>query len=157
MPRLLLPLFFLLLPLGEIAGFILVGRRIGVWPTLGLVVLSAVVGIMLIRVQGLGALARLRRAAAEGGEPGKALLDTAMIVLAGFLLLVPGFLTDLIGLLLFLPPFRRWLWNRFKRNFTVVDITAGPRRSPPDDGPQRVIDLDEDEFRRDDRDGGRGL
>ncbi|MFC3073919.1 FxsA family protein [Shinella pollutisoli] len=157
MPRLLLPLFFLLLPLAEIAGFILVGRRIGVWPTLGLVVLSAVAGVVLIRVQGFGALARLRQAAAGGDEPGRALLDTAMIVLAGFLLLIPGFLTDIIGLLLFLPPFRRWLWNRIRRNFVVVDISAGPRRSPPDDGPQRTIELGEDEFRRDERDGGRGL
>lgn len=157
MPRFLLPLFFLLLPLAEIAGFILVGRRIGVGPTLGLVVLSGVAGVVLIRVQGLGAIILLRQAAAGGGEPGKALLDTAMIVLAGVLLLIPGFVTDIIGLLLFLPPFRHWLWNRIRGNFTVIDITAGPARRPPGDGPQRTIDLDEDEFRRDGGDRGRGL
>lgn len=157
MARILLPLFFLLLPLAEIAGFVLVGQRIGVAATLGLVLLSAVAGVVLIRLQGLGALARLRQAAAEGGEPGKALLDTAMIVLAGVLLLIPGFITDVIGLLLFLPPFRHWLWRRIRRNFVVVDISAGPRRSPPDDGPQRIIELGEDEFSRDGRDGGRGL
>ena len=149
MTRLLLPLLILALPLAEIACFILVGRRIGLWPTLGLVVLSGVAGIVLMRLQGFGVLARLRRTGAEGGVPGKELLDAAMIVLAGVLLLIPGFLTDIVGLALFIPPVRTFLWNRLVRNIVVVDLSAAPRRPPPRDGPERIIDLDEDEFRRD--------
>ena len=70
MLRLLLPLFFLLLPLAEIACFILVGRRIGLFPTLSLVVFSAVAGVVLMRIQGFGVLARLRQSAQEGRAPG---------------------------------------------------------------------------------------
>lgn len=151
MTRLLLPLFVLLLPLLEIAGFIVVGRRIGLMPTLGLVVLSALVGIMLMRLAGFGALTRLRRTGLDGGVPGRELFDTAMIVLAGLLLLIPGFFTDLIGLVLLIPPFRRLLWRRLTRNVVVVDLGGDPRRPPPGEEPQRTIDLGEDEFRRDGR------
>ena len=151
MLRLLLPLFFLLLPLAEIAGFIVVGRQIGLWSTLFLVVLSAVAGVVLMRVQGFGALARLRQTAQTGRAPGKELLDTAMILIAGILLLIPGFLSDIVGLALFFPPFRRFLWNRLMRNVVVVDI-GGKRPGPgPQTEPQRTIDLDDEDFRRDDR------
>ncbi|MCF3639961.1 membrane protein FxsA [Rhizobium sp. TRM95111] len=150
MLRLLIPFAVLLLPLAEIACFILVGRRIGLFPTLGLVVLAAAAGIVLMRIQGFGALMRLRQSAAEGKAPGREMLDAAMIVLAGLLLLIPGFLTDIVGLLLFLPPVRQWMWNRLIRN--VVIVTPGGSRggwhATPERDP-RTIDLDSDEFHRD--------
>ncbi|WP_411036230.1 FxsA family protein [Shinella sp. BYT-45] len=151
MMRFLVPLFVLLLPLAEIACFILVGRRIGLLATLSLVVLSAVAGIVLMRIQGFGVLARLRQAGQEGRAPGKELLDAAMILIAGILLLIPGFLTDLVGLALFLPPVRNFLWNRLMRNVVVVDIGGMRPGRRPQTGPQRTIDLDEDDFHRDDR------
>ncbi|MGJ7042551.1 UPF0716 protein FxsA [Shinella sp. BE166] len=155
MLRLLIPFFILLLPLAEIACFILVGRRIGLFSTLSLVVLSAVVGIVLMRIQGFGVLTRLRQSAQTGRAPGKELLDGAMIVVAGILLLIPGFLTDVVGLALFLPPVRTFLWNRLMRNVVVVDI-GGARPdngqgNRPKTGPQRTIELDETDFQRDDR------
>lgn len=157
MPRLLIPLFFLLLPLAEIACFILVGRRIGVFATLSLVALSAVAGIVLMRVQGFGVLARLRQSGQEGRVPGKEMLDAAMIMIAGILLLIPGFLTDIVGLALFLPPVRRFLWNRLMRNVVVVDTgEAGPHRRPQT-GRDRTIDLDESDFHRDGPRRGPGL
>ncbi|MCP8895844.1 membrane protein FxsA [Shinella daejeonensis] len=147
----LLPLFVLLLPLAEIAGFIVVGQHIGLWPTLSLVILSAVAGVVVMRAQGFGALARLRKTAGEGVLPGKELLDTAAIVLGGLLLFIPGFLTDLAGIALFFPPVRHWLWNRLRRSIVVVDISGG--RDPRRDGRDatRTIDLDSDDFHRDDR------
>lgn len=150
MLRRLIPLFILLLPLAEIAGFILVGQRIGLFPTLSLILLSAVAGIVLMRVQGFGVLTRLRQSGQEGRAPGKELLDAAMILIAGILLLIPGFLTDIIGLALFLPPVRGFLWNRLMRNVVVVDIGGmqSARRPGSNDG-QRTIDLDEDDFHRD--------
>jgi UPF0716 protein FxsA len=163
MLRLLLPIFFLLLPLAEITCFILVGRRIGLFPTLSLVVLSGVAGIVLMRIQGFGVLARVRLAGQEGRVPGKELLDAAMILIAGILLLIPGFLSDIVGIALFLPPVRTFLWNRLMRSVVVVDVGGmrrGPSAAPRGDGaagpgsvpgPQRTIDLDEDDFRRDDR------
>ena len=149
MLRRLIPLFILLLPLAEIACFILVGRRIGLFPTLSLVVLSAVAGIVLMRVQGFGVLARLRQSGQEGRAPGKELLDAAMILIAGILLLIPGFLTDIVGLALFLPPVRSFLWNRLMRNVVVVDIGGMAPGNRPRTDPQRTIDLDEDDFHRD--------
>ncbi len=149
MLRRLIPLFILLLPLAEIACFILVGRRIGLFPTLSLVVLSAVAGIVLMRVQGFGVLARLRQSGQEGRAPGKDLLDAAMILIAGILLLIPGFLTDIAGLALFLPPVRSFLWNRLMRNVVVVDIGGMRPGNEPRTGPQRTIDLDDDDFHRD--------
>lgn len=148
MIRILLPVFLLLFPLAEIACFIVIGRQIGLFPTLSLVILSGVAGVILMRVQGLGTLARLREAGRRGESPGRQLLDTAMIVVAGVLLLIPGFLSDIVGILLFLPPVRTWLWNRLVRNMVVVDVGGGRPWQEPSRGP-RTIDLDEDEFRRD--------
>lgn len=153
MLRTLLPLFFLLLPLAEIACFILVGRRIGLLPTLSLVVLSAVAGIVLMRIQGFGVLTRLRRSGQDGHAPGKELLDAAMILIAGILLLIPGFISDIVGLALFLPPVRTFLWNRLMRNVVVVNVGGmrPGREQPQSDGAQRTIDLDETDFHRDGR------
>ncbi len=151
MLRRLIPLFILLLPLAEIACFILVGRRIGLFATLSLVVLSAVAGIVLMRIQGFGVLARLRQAGQDGRAPGKEMLNAAMIMIAGILLLIPGFLTDIVGLALFLPPVRTFLWNRLMRNIVVVDIGGTHPGNRPQTGPQRTIDLDESDFHRDGR------
>jgi UPF0716 protein FxsA len=151
MIRRLIPLFILLLPLAEIACFIVVGRHIGLFSTLLLVVLSAVAGVILMRIQGFGALARLRQSAQGGQAPGKEILDTAMILIAGILLLIPGFLTDILGLALFLPPVRSFLWNRLMRNVVVVDINAATPGNQPKTGPQRTIDLDETDYHRDGR------
>ncbi|MCT7667250.1 FxsA family protein [Shinella kummerowiae] len=151
MLRRFVPLFILLLPLAEIACFIVVGRRIGLFPTLSLVVLSAIAGIVLMRIQGFGVLNRLRQSGQAGRAPGKELLDAAMILIAGILLLIPGFLSDIVGLALFLPPVRSFLWNRLMRNVVVVDIGGMPPGNRPKTDPQRTIDLDDGEFRRDDR------
>jgi UPF0716 protein FxsA len=151
MLRRLIPLFILLLPLAEIACFILVGRRIGLFATLSLVVLSAVAGVVLMRIQGFGVLARLRQSGQQGHAPGKEILDAAMIMIAGILLLIPGFLTDIVGLALFLPPVRAFLWNRLMRNIVVVDIGGTRPGNRPQTDPQRTIDLDESDFHRDGR------
>lgn len=155
MARLLLPIFLLLLPMAEIAGFILVGRWIGLWPTLLLVVLTTVAGSVLLRIQGLGALRRLGKN--EGAEAGRQIVHGALIVVAGILLIIPGFITGLMGILLFIPAIRDLAWKHFKKRIVVFSNMGGlgpdwtePSRSRPEvrDG---VIDLDDSEFHRDDR------
>ena len=80
------------------------------------------------------------------------MLDAAMIMIAGILLLVPGFLTDIVGIALFLPPVRSFLWNRLMRNVVVVNVGGmRPGREQPQTGPHRTIDLDEGDFHRDGR------
>jgi UPF0716 protein FxsA len=96
----------LALPLIEIALFIVVGGAIGVWPTLGLVVGAGVGGVAVIRMQGARALDRTRRAFDRHADPSAEVLGGALSVLAGILLIAPGFLTDIVAIALLLPPVR---------------------------------------------------
>lgn len=99
-------LLFALVPLIEIALFIQVGGVIGLWPTLGIVVTTAVAGAVLMRRQGRAALDRLQADLRRGADPGAALVQGAAILVAGVLLLTPGFFTDALGLALLFPPSR---------------------------------------------------
>ena len=107
-------------PVIEIAVFIEIGGRIGVWSTVGLIVLTAVIGTALLRHQGLSTLARARTSLDQGKLPVRELLDGVCLLIAGALLLTPGFVTDAVGALLLVPPLRwplqawavRWLMTR---------------------------------------------
>jgi UPF0716 protein FxsA len=148
LPFSLLPLLFVAIPISEIALFVVVGGRIGVLPTIGLVVLSAVAGSILMRWQGMKALARIQKELAADRVPGKELVQGVMILLAGLLLMMPGFLTDMLGLLLFIPPVRDAVWRFLSSRVNVQTFGTGfaqhgARRSEPG-----VVDLDEDEYRR---------
>ncbi len=120
-------LLILLLPILEIVGFIQVGDWLGAGPTIGLLALSAVVGVLLVRHQGLASLTRAQAAAARGEAPIGTVLDGFCAVLAGILLIIPGFLTDLLGLALLIRPLRRgigrWLLGRLGAGLPV--FTAG--------------------------------
>lgn len=152
MPRFLIALFVLLLPLLEIAGFVVVGSRIGALATVGLVILSALVGTVLLRVQGLGAMRRIQSEMAAGAEPGRQIVHGAMIMMAGLLLIIPGFITDIFGLLLFLPPVRDAVWSAISGRITVVGGVTGFSGARPSARPTRVIDLDERDYREIDGD-----
>ncbi|MET3662107.1 FxsA family protein [Aquamicrobium ahrensii] len=149
----LLPVFFLLLPLLEIAGFVLVGKQIGALATVGLVMLSTVAGGALLRHQGLGAMNRARAAMDAGKDPGLPLANSAMAVVAAILLIVPGFITSVIGVLILLPPARALFWKMFGRRvvFTSQFGAGGFRR----EGDSRTIELDSEDFSRDRQSGGR--
>ena len=134
-----LMLAFLAIPVIEIALFIQVGGLIGLWPTLGLVLLTALIGTMLVRSQGARTLAELRRSLAELSDPSEHLAHGAMILFAGALLLTPGFFTDILGFALLIPPVRlfvfSWLRSRVQiRGFAMGQTQARP---PADEG---VID-----------------
>jgi UPF0716 protein FxsA len=143
-------LLVLALPLLEIAGFVVVGRQIGVLPTLGLVIATAIAGSVLLRVQGFGVLSRIRKELDAGRDPSRELANGVMIALAGVLLLVPGFITDILGILLFLPPVRAFAWRQLRDK---VDVTTtfrsgagfGFTRTGPS-GRGKTIDLDEGQY-----------
>lgn len=126
---------FLLVPIIEIGLFIQVGGLIGLWPTLGIVVLTAIIGTSLVRSQGAQAMAELRGSMAELRDPMAPLAHGAMILLAGALLLTPGFFTDTCGLLLLIPKVRVWVMREFGKRVKVArfdmgtraGFTAGPR------------------------------
>lgn len=142
MPLILAFFPFILLIAAEIAAFILVGEALGVLPTVLLVFAMSALGIVLTRRQGLGALLRIRAELDAGRMPGEAMGHAAMIVLAGTLLIIPGFVTDAVGLLLFVPAVRTALWRAIGRRLKVrvVSTSNGPRRGGP------VVDLDADSY-----------
>ena len=144
--RLLVPLLILAWPLAEIAAFVAVGSHIGVLATIALVIATAIAGGMLMRVQGLGALQRIQDITRRGDVPGRELVHGVMILLAGLLLLLPGFLTDILGLLLFIPPIRDAVWRILRSRIHIVTTNANFRGASRNG---RTIDLDEDDFRRD--------
>ncbi|KAA0597615.1 UPF0716 protein FxsA [Azospirillum lipoferum] len=121
-------LLILLLPILEIVGFIQVGDWIGAGPTIGLLALSAVVGVLLVRHQGLASLSRAQAAAARGEAPIGTVLDGFCAVLAGILLIIPGFLTDILGIMLLIRPLRRgigrWLLGRLGAGMPVFTTTG---------------------------------
>ncbi len=116
MGRLLL--LFIVVPAVELALLIEVGGRIGTLATLALIVATGVVGATLARSQGLSVLRQVQRDLAEGRLPAGALVDGAIVLVAGALLMTPGILTDALGFLCLLPGFRhlikRVLWRRFE-------------------------------------------
>ena len=110
-------LFFLAVPILELALLIEVGRRIGAISTLFLIFCTALLGAYLARRQGLGALRKAQAEMAQGRLPAGSLADGILILLAGAVLITPGILTDILGFLLLMPGTRRsiksFLWKRF--------------------------------------------
>lgn len=143
---------FLVIPLIEIALFILLGNAIGLWPTLLGVLATALVGSVVLRYQGIALFSEIRGTMAQGMLPAKALAEAMMVAVAGALLLTPGYFTDLIGLLLLVPPIRSAIYAYLRTRMEVVVTTTtsgyGPRsRGPgPRDG-DGTIDLDEGDWR----------
>lgn len=153
MTRSIIAILLLLLPLLEIAGFVFVGRHIGIGYTLLLVVASMVVGMIVLRRQGFKALTRLRQRDLPRDMPAERFFGTALVLLAGLLLIVPGFFTDVIGLFLLVPFCRRLIAGHLASRVVVVNVdgAAQPRDPGPDPQPAkpRTIDLDSDDYRRD--------
>jgi UPF0716 protein FxsA len=139
--RLPFSLVFLLLVLGEIAVFIRVGEAIGVLATLGLTLFGMVAGALLLRWQGLATLMRVRAEMEAGRTPARPLSDGAVLALGALLIILPGFLTDFAGILLFVPPVREALWRALRRRVKVT-ATASNVRSPR----APVIDLERSEY-----------
>ena len=141
-----IPFLLLIVPILEIAVFILVGGQIGLIATLAMILLTAILGSILLRIQGFSVINRIQAQANSGELPGRELANGAMIMVAGVLLLTPGFITDGLGFLLFFPPFRDFIWATIASR---VIIQSGPsfkqayREDPAQDN---IVDLDQDEF-----------
>ncbi|SMY07200.1 FxsA family protein [Flavimaricola marinus] len=134
---------FLAVPLIEIGLFIQVGGWIGLWPTLLIVVLTAIAGTALVRSQGAKALGDMRQSFSELSDPTEHLAHGAMILVSGALLLTPGFFTDAVGFALLVPGVRLFVMRKLRERIKVQSFTMGQgapgdmHRRRPDD---RVID-----------------
>jgi UPF0716 protein FxsA len=103
---LFLVVIFIVVPIAELYVIIQVGQAIGLVPTLALLLADALLGSILLRYQGRAAWIRFNRALAEGRVPHKEVFDGVLVIMGGALLLTPGFLTDILGLILLIPPTR---------------------------------------------------
>jgi UPF0716 protein FxsA len=113
----LLALLFLVVPIAELAVLIKVGEAIGVWNTIGLLILVSVVGAWLAKREGLGVIRRMQHQLELGKLPGAELVDAFLVLLAAALLITPGFLSDILGILLLLPPVRAAVRTLLRRRF----------------------------------------
>jgi UPF0716 protein FxsA len=117
---------FILVPIAELYVIIKIGGAIGVVPTLALLVADAVLGSMLLRQQGRAAWVRFNRALAENRLPHKEVFDGVLIIFGGALLLTPGFITDVFGLVLLIPPTRAVV-RRISTRIVRGRMSMGPR------------------------------
>lgn len=155
----LLFLLFLVVPMIEIGLFIVIGQTIGLVPTLLGVVLTAIIGSYIIRMQGVSLLLEIRRLTGQGQLPARQIADGVMLAVAGALLLTPGYFTDAMGFLLLVPPMRLVIYDFLKSRVSVMATVqtrssggAGPNGYGRNgNGPNRrddgVIDLDDDNWR----------
>ncbi len=142
---------FAVVALAELAVFVLVEQRIGLLNSLLIAVLTAVVGSTLVRRAGISVIGDIRRRTSEGRIPGRELTHGAAILVAGALLISPGFLTDIFGFTLLAPPVRDFIHSQVSRRIgDRVTVIAGERMStirPPGAGPPRrprpeIIDVE---------------
>lgn len=135
--KLLLP-GLLLLALIEIWLIIQVGTVLGAFATLALMLFTAVLGISLVRSQGLKTLLAAQQRLAQGEAPAGEMLQGLLLAIAGGLLILPGFFTDLLGLLLLQPTLRRYLITRWLKVVPGFAPAAGPFTPPGDSGSEQV-------------------
>ena len=120
-------LAFVLVPIVEIGLFIQVGGALGLWPTLGIVILTAFLGTWLVRAQGRLAIQQLQASFSQMNDPTEPLVHGAMILVSGVLLLTPGFFTDAVGFALLIPSLRMAVFNYFKTRVNIQSFQTGAR------------------------------
>ncbi len=143
MLRLLLVLLFIVVPIAELAILIQVGELIGIWWTIALLVADAVLGSMLARAQGRAVWRRFNEALQSGRPPAKETVDGALVLFGGALLLTPGFISDILGIVLLLPPTRAIVRGILVRRFAarmVASVTAP--RGPQGPRPRQAYDVE---------------
>jgi UPF0716 protein FxsA len=145
-------LLILLLPLVDIASFVVVGPHLGIAGTLSLVILSVFVGIAVLRRTGLRAVEKLRGSLVDGRETVPETIDAALLAIAGILFILPGFASDIIAVFLLIEPIRQFIARQLLANFrqyggvVVTNVTEYPS-SRTGQGP-KIIDVDYDEIDR---------
>ena len=127
-----IPLFLILLfPIAEIFAFVEIGSRIGGWQTVLWVIIAAVVGVMLLRLHGIATMRRIQTSMMRGELPARAMFDGALLFVSAILLIIPGFISDALAILLMLPPVR-WLLARLIMRRAVVFSQGFTPRQPYD-------------------------
>ena len=137
----LLLTLFIAIPLIEIYFMIEIGGVLGAGFTVFMVVLTAIIGASLVRFQGFTTLARAQREMAQSRMPAVEALEGAILLVAGAMLLLPGFFSDTIGFLMLIPPLRQWLIRRFLAK-RVMPVNNPQSTHPSDQSGRRIIDIE---------------
>jgi UPF0716 protein FxsA len=143
----ILLLIFIVVPIAELAVIIQVGQQIGVWLTIAILIADSILGGLLMRSQGRTSWRRFNEALQAGRPPAREVLDGALVIFGGAFLLTPGFITDIFGIALLLPPtraiVRRIIVKRFADRMIVAARTrAGMSSWPPPRSGGRPGDVD---------------
>ncbi len=146
-PLLIFLLLFVGIPLVELYFLIQIGSEIGAFPTIFLTIFTALVGGMMVRMQGFSTLMRVREATQRNEMPAIEMMEGAVLLVCGVLLLLPGFITDVVGFIFLVPPIRRWLLTVGLQNSGIMR-PIDPEAPRPRQG-QEVI---EGEFKREEDD-----
>ena len=122
---------FIVVPIVEIALFIKIGALVGLWPTIIIVILTAIIGTRLVKSQGLNAIKNVQNSIIVGQNITNSLINGALILTAGVLLLTPGFFTDAIGITLLIPQTRA-LWVKYGSSYVMnrVVFSTGINNTP---------------------------
>lgn len=155
----ILPYLLLLgivVPATELFLLMLITSVIGFWSTIGIIIGTGAIGVLLWRWQGFGVMARIRASLLKGESPANTLVDGAMIFFAGGLLLTPGVLTDVVGFAILIPwtrsAIKLWVFKWIRSKFPFIDFTAMPGQTPfgnqgmPADYDDREADIVEGEI-----------
>ena len=138
---------FIFVPVIEIALFIQVGGFIGLWPTLLIVILTAIAGTYLVRSQGRLALSQLQSSFGDLRDPTEPLVHGAMILFSGALLLTPGFFTDAVGFALLVPAFRTAVFKAIRSKINIQSFGApGAGQAHPHQPNRETGDVIDGEF-----------
>lgn len=147
-PVLIFLLLFVGIPLVELYFLIQVGSQIGAFPTVFLTVFTALLGGWMVKAQGISTLMRLRETIERGEVPAMEMMEGSVLLVCGFMLLLPGFITDAVGFLFLIPPLRRWLLMAGLQGAGVLRPGGGaPRSDQESSNRPRII---EGEYRRED-------
>jgi UPF0716 protein FxsA len=142
----LLLFIFIVVPIAELAVIIQVGEQIGVWWTIAILIADSIIGSLLMRSQGRAAWRRFNETLQAGRAPAREIFDGVLVIFGGALLLTPGFITDIFGIVFLLPPtravVRAILVKRFASRMIVAAQTRADGWSPPRGGGGRPGDVD---------------
>jgi UPF0716 protein FxsA len=141
-----LVLLFIVVPIAELAVVIQVGQAIGVWWTIALLIADSILGSVLMRSQGRAAWRRFNETTQARRVPAREVLDGGLIMFGGLLLLTPGFITDVLGLLLLIPPTRALVRRALAKRLTqrMVSSMTAPRPRSDDVVDGTAVDLEND-------------
>jgi len=139
-----LMILFILVPLGELALLIEIGKQIGTWPTVAIVVVTGIIGSWMLKWQGISTWRKFRESFNRGGFPGNMILEGLLILIGGAFLLTPGIITDACGFILLIPPSRMLVLKALKvylkKRFDFEDLIV----IEPDSEPGESVKYDPD-------------